>query len=427
MYLFLYMSKINLVAADMGYGHQRAAYPLLALSKQGTINLNDYEGISQSERTYWANTLKSYEKISYFKKIPLLGSLVFKAMDHFQKIQPFYPKRPLGEQTFQQKMFLREIKKGLGKGLIERLGKESEVLPFVTTFFVAAYCAEYYNYPGDIYCIVCDADISRAWAPIEPKKSKIKYLAPNERVRERLKMYGVSSGNIFVTGFPLPEENIATLKADLAKRLVSLDPLEAFRSSFSPLLSGLDLPINAGRAFSLTFAVGGAGAQREIGGKILEKLAPAIRDGNMRLNLVAGSRGDVKEYFTSLANKESLVGNENLNILYHPKKMEYFRQFNECLRETDVLWTKPSELSFYSGLGLPILMSEPVGSQEEFNREWLLAIGAGMESDDPKFVNEWLLDWRRDGRLARAAMNAYLLAPHSGTESIAQIFNDDAL
>ena len=98
--------------------------------------------------------------------------------------------------------------------------------------------------------------------------------------------------------------------------------------------------------------------------------------------------------------------------------MEYFRLFNLCLRNTDVLWTKPSELSFYAGLGLPIIISDPVGSQEVCNRDWLLSIGAGLDSLDPEFVDEWLPDWRCDGRLARAALNAYLNAPHSGLVNI---------
>ncbi len=49
------------------------------------------------------------------------------------------------------------------------------------------------------------------------------------------------------------------------------------------------------------------------------------------------------------------------------------------LRTTDILWTKPSELSFYTALGLPIIMTPPLGSQEEFNRKWLLTIASGTD------------------------------------------------
>lgn len=409
--------KFHLIAADMGYGHQRAAYPLLKLSREGIINLNDYSEIDNWEKAYWKNSQKSYEKISYFKRIPLLGELVFRAMDYFQRIEDFYPRRDLSTQTLQQKIFFKAVKKGVGKKLIQNLNKEP--LPFVTTFFVAAYCAEYYNYRGPIYCIVCDADISRAWAPINPKSSKINYLCPNLRVAERLKQYGVDKDNIKVTGFPLPLENIGQddifLKEDLARRLISLDPLGIFKKRYQGVLENIFLNMNqANKLITLTFAVGGAGAQREIGSIILKRLQAHVRENRVRLNLIAGNRQDVNEYFQKTVSELGLENSDNVKIIYHPQKMEYFRLFNLCLRETDILWTKPSELSFYAGLGLPIIMSEPVGAQETFNREWLISICAGLDSLNPAFVDEWLFDWLQDGRLARASLNAYLNAGHDG-------------
>ena len=97
--------KINLIAADMGYGHQRAAYPLSDLAAGEILNLNNYEGIPVWEKEYWIGHLKSYEKISRFKKIPLLGPVVFSIMDYFQRIRPLYPFRDLSRSTFQQKYF----------------------------------------------------------------------------------------------------------------------------------------------------------------------------------------------------------------------------------------------------------------------------------------------------------------------------------
>jgi hypothetical protein len=415
--------KIHLVAADMGYGHQRAIYPLIKYSLDGPINLNDYSEIEDWEKKYWVNNKKAYEKISYFKKIPFLGDWIFKAMDYFQRIDKFYPNRDLSAQTLQQKMFFKAVKKGVGKKLIEKLNKNP--IPLVTSFFVAAYAAEYYQYKGDIYCIVCDSDISRAWAPINPKESKIKYFAPNSRVKSRLIMYGVRESNIIITGFPLPLENIddndCKLVNSVVRRLRKLDPNKVIDKGLlsknvedSISLTQSKIPI------IITFAVGGAGAQREIAAIITEKLKDNINNGKIKLNLVAGSRMDVYNYFESFLKKLNLQNNSNIEIIYHPQKMEYFRLFNLCLIDTDILWTKPSELSFYSGLGLPIIISDPLGSQEVFNREWLLSIGAGFDSPDPVYVNEWLPDWINDGRLAKASLNAYLYAGHQGTQKISE-------
>jgi hypothetical protein len=420
--------KINLVAADMGYGHQRAAYPLLDLSAGEIITINNYEGIPDWEKKYWVDNLRSYEKISQFKKVPILGFLVFKAMDSFQKIKKFYPFRNLSNQTLQQKFYLRSIKAGLGKNLIEKLS--SSGLPYLTTFFVADYAAEYFNYQGDIYCVVCDSDVSRAWAPLDPKNSRTKFLLPSDKVKERFLMYGVQPENIIVTGFPLPKENIGEakeiLEADLARRVKALDPNGEYQEHYIALLNKVlpDFSQTKREPVTLTFAVGGAGAQKEIGGVILKKLLTRIKAGEIKLNLVAGNREEVKDYFDEQLKQNNLTAADGVKIIFAPDKLDYFKKFNLCLRDTDILWTKPSELSFYCALGLPIIMANPVGSQEDFNREWLMSVGAGVDGFAPEYVNEWLPDLLESGRLARAAMDGFLNAEQMGTYNIEKIIND---
>ncbi|MFZ2310104.1 MAG: hypothetical protein WAW11_01005 [Patescibacteria group bacterium] len=418
--------KINLVAADMGYGHQRAAYPLMDIALDNTIvTINNYDGVPDWEKKYWINSLKSYEQISRLKKIPLLGDLIFWVMDAFQKIQPFYPYRDLSQPTVQEKFFYRVVRKGLGKDLVEKLSKNN--LPFLTTFFVAAYFAEYHNFPGQIYCVICDTDASRAWANLNSKETKVIYLLPSEKVRERFLMYGVKPQNLLVTGFPLPKENIGEhqeiLKKDLAVRLRRLDPRANYHERYSSLINNyLPEEIIVNRPLTITYAVGGAGAQKEFGLIILEKLKDKILSGEIAINLVAGNRPEIKSYFENGISELKLELN-NVKVIFAEDKISYFKKFNEVLRVTDILWTKPSELSFYCGLGLPIIMSEPVGSQEDFNREWLINIGAGIDANNPEYVNEWLPDLLESGRLARAAMDGFLNAETMGSYNIDKLFN----
>ncbi len=420
------IAKINLVAADMGYGHQRAAYPLMDIALDNKIiSINSYEDIPLWEKKYWENSLKSYEKISRLKKIPVLGKIVFEIMDAFQKIAPFYPARDLSEPTIQEKFFYRIVKKGLGKDLIEKLNNTK--LPFLTTFFVAAYFAEAQNYQGDIYCVICDTDASRAWANLDSDDTRVIYLLPSEKVRERFMMYGVPEKNLIVTGFPLPKENIGEdkeiLKSDLAIRLRLLDSKGAYFEKYSSLIKNY-LPEKAvTRPLTITYAVGGAGAQKEIGLIILRNLKDKILAGNLAVNLVAGNRPEIKEYFEEGIYNLGLDTNTNVKIIFDADKVNYFRKFNQALRSTDILWTKPSELSFYCALGLPIIMSQPVGSQEDFNHEWLINLGAGIDSYDPEHVEEWLPDLLESGRLARAAMDGFLNAEAMGTYNIEKIFN----
>lgn len=427
--------KMHVISTDMGYGHQRAAYPFMDSAYHGIITANHYQGISHWEQKAWSRGRRWYELISRFKNLPILGEAAFAVMDYMQRIKPFYPRRDLSKQSQQLKYFYQQIKKGLGKSLIEQLNNDWPVgakgpLPFLTTFFAPAYFAEYHGYKGRIYCIVCDADVARAWAPMNPATSKINYLVPNRRVKDRLQLYGVKPGKIFVTGFPLPKENIGGLsqkivRADLAERLVNLDPRGVYRHKYAKLIEDYLCPVKdlqkPKRPLTITFAVGGAGAQRDIGVMLLRRLQKHLKANQLGLNLIAGTRNDVYLYYQSTIRQYQLDKCDNLKIIYDEDKMTYFKIFNKVLRQTDILWTKPSELIFYSSLGLPIIMAEPVGSQEEYNRGWLLAIGSGVDSQDPLYVDEWLFDWLDSGWLAEAAMEGFLDAPRLGTYNIENI------
>lgn len=112
---------------------------------------------------------------------------------------------------------------------------------------------------------------------------------------------------------------------------------------------------------------------------------------------------------------------KSIEIIYNEDRNKYFAEFNKALLKTDILWTKPSELSFYAGLGVPIIMAPPIGSQEEFNQNWLRNVGAGIPQRDPRYCDQWLDDILRSGWLARAAVNGYTNAPKRGAYRIKEI------
>jgi len=222
----------------------------------------------------------------------------------------------------------------------------------VTSFFSIAFFADYHKYKGDIYCLCTDTDIARAWVPLDPKKTKIFYFAPTARVRERLKEYGVPAKQILFTGFPLPKENMGTdgkrLKKDVANRICHLDPTGRYQHKYERTLKrhlGRDYTKHCTkRPLTITFAVGGAGAQRDIGVTIGKSLLPLIKKGKVRLNLVAGTRQDVYRYYEKQLPEicKDNVCQRNVHIVYANSKHEYFAEFNKVLRETDVLWTTVS-------------------------------------------------------------------------------------
>ncbi len=412
--------KFWVVTVDMGYGHQRTSYPLRNFAYKGIISANNYKGIPRKDKKIWDKSRSFYEFVSRLKRIPLLGWLAFWLFDRFQRILSYYPKRDLSAPNIQLKQIFKMIKKGWGRHFVEKI--KEKPLPLVTTFFIPAFMAEAHGYPGDIYCIICDADIARTWVSPNPSKSRIKYFAPTNWVAGRLKLYGVKEENIFLTGYPLPLENIGTekmeiLKKDLGYRLLNLDPQGIYARQYAPMVKEHfpEFPQKSDHPLTLMFAVGGAGTQKEIGAKIVKSLEKDIKSGRIRVILVAGMRKKVKEYF------EEKTKGLPVRIIYREKIEEYFDEFNSALRKTDILWTKPSELSFYSSLGLPIIIAPPVGSQEHFNKRWLLSAGSGTLQEKPKYAHQWLFDLVKSSRFAEAAMDGFIENGKIGTLNIKKI------
>ncbi len=430
------------VAVNMGYGHQRTAYPLRKFacspqfgetkfgraSGEKIINANDYQGIPKKDKKIWGASRAFYEFISKFKRVPLVGEPIFSLYDKFQNIPSYYPKRDLSKPTFSLKRIYSTIKKGWGRDLISKLKNNN--LPLITTFFIPAFMAEIFNYPADIFCVICDADISRAWAPLEPAKSRIKYLTPNSWVANRLKFYGVREENIFLTGYPLPIKNIGTeemdiLKKDLSSRILNLDPTGKYRRQYKSLLEEKvgPLPESSDHLLTIMFSIGGAGAQKKIVVRYVQNLAEKIREEKIKVILSAGIRKEVEEYFLEEIKKLKLEGflGRNIEVVFEKEIGNYFSFFNQELRKTDILWTKPSELSFYSGLGIPIIMAPSIGSQEDFNRKWLRSLGAGIPQENPKYANQWIFDYLASGRFAETAIQGFIKVEKLGVYNIEKI------
>ena len=429
------MGNAWVISVNMGYGHQRTAYPLKNLAFEGkVINANDYVGIAKNDRRIWEGTRKGYEFISNFYRTPLIGKAVFAIFDKFQKILRFYPRRDLSKPNFQLRQTLFQIKRGWGKDLIEKLKVENKKLknnlPLISTFFTPAFMAEFFDYPGEIFCVICDTDISRTWVSLNPKKSKIKYFAPTSWVVGRLKLYGVKEENIFYTGYPLPLENIGDekmeiLKKDLENRIFNLDPQRQYSKKYKVLINEYfgRLPEKPTHPLTLMFAVGGAGAQKDIGVKIVKSLIKELKKNKIKVILVAGIRRKVKDYFEENIKEMGLEKNKNIEIIFDENIENYFQKFNLALRTTDILWTKPSEISFYTALGLPIIIAPPLGSQEEFNKKWLLKLGSGIPQENPNYTNQWLFDFLESGRFAEFAMQGFIEGEKFGTLNIGKIIS----
>jgi hypothetical protein len=417
------MDQAWVVAVDMGYGHQRAAYPFRDIAYEGIITANTGAMVDPAERKRWLALQHTYEGISRVNKVPVIGPWLWRTYDRLQAISPHYPFRDLSKPSFGSMRLDRLLSRGFGSSVVKSTAARAD-LPLITTFFAIALAADYQG-RSDVFCVVTDTDVNRIWAAKVPAKGRINYLAPTPLTRQRLMKYGVPAERIYFTGFPLPQENVASAAADLRRRIQVLDARGAFRRGYGRMIDVELGPAPPGETqpLSITFAVGGAGAQSELARDILFGLADSLRDGRMRLNLVAGVRGEVAEYFRRIIGElglEAEVGT-SIHVLLAPDKDEYFARFNQLLHQTDVLWTKPSELCFYPALGIPLIMSAPLGAHEERNLETVLRVGAGQTQEDPRAAAEWLTDWVNSGLLALKAFQGYFHMPRMGTENIKRL------
>jgi hypothetical protein len=310
----------------------------------------------------------------------------------------------------------------LGRSLVAYLQQHAGIL--LTTFYSPAVFADYHGH-DEIYCVVTDTDINRVWAPFQPAQSRIRYFAPSGRVVRRLRSYGVQKEQVELTGYPLSHEllggpGLPVLRANLRRRLARLDPEGVFRLEYGAELDALEIDERQEGPPRLVFAVGGAGAQSDMPTLFLPSLRPLLQNNQLRLTLVAGTRPAVRDLFHAQLARAGLDRDlpEPVEVLFADDVDSYLAAFDVLMARTDILWTKPSELTFYGGLGIALVLAPPVGRHEKFNRQWARENGAALKQRDPRVAGDWLRDWLKEGTLAAAAWSGHERLPSRGLYKI---------
>jgi len=402
----------------MGYGHLRPARSIATMLGCPVLHADQPPLADAEERDRWATTRGFYETMSRISATPWIGKPFQAILNAATSIPPLHPFRDLSARNVGVRLIEHSARKGLGRTMVAHLQEHDSSL--VTTFYSPALLADFHGYDR-IYCIVTDSDVNRVLAPIEPSQSKIRYLAPSGRVVRRLRSYGVSKDQVELTGFPLPHSllggsQLSELRANLLPRLVRLDQNGVFRHQFAQEIESLGPLLPAQGPPHLAFAVGGAGAQAAMSATFLPSLAELLTSERLRLTLVAGTKEEVRDLFLEHVERAGL-GNElgrSVDVLYEPNLDAYFDRFDAMLKHVDILWTKPSELTFYGALGIAMVFAEPIGVQEVYNQRWALENGAGLRQRALSVTSEWLTEWLSDGTLAAAAWAGHKRLPCRG-------------
>ena len=417
-----------ILAVEMGYGHLRPAYALAEAFKTEVTRMDAPPIAGSIEAAIWKAVRTAYHGLSRACDWPGLGPAAKRMLGYVTRIealQSLSPGQPANLSTH------------LADGLAGRvIGKRFRDIaswagkPVIATYPVAAFAAR--CVPGArIFCLVTDTDLNRAWAPVNTAEAEIVYFAPVEQVAKRLRSFGVPDHKIHITGFPLPPELVGGADAALARRLRQLDPNSNLRQPEfhdPPAVNKRPGARSSGRPISLAFAIGGAGAQTSQVAKILNSLQSKVLNGDLKLTLIAGIRPKVASILFEMVRCVGLgccIG-RGIHILLAKDLDDYFHTFNECLADTDVLWTKPSELVFYASLGLPLLLADPVGGQEHANRKWLLSVEGGLDAGDPTQFDGRIANLLDTGELCRIAQNAYSKLKRNGSDRIIEVMDEYA-
>jgi hypothetical protein len=405
-------SKTPVIAAlDMGYGHLRAASALAAASGATLVEVDRPPVASPREAAAWLRARRWYERLSraadawYAPGARVLLDLVTGI--------PATTADAEGA-NLAVRALARSIRDGLGAGLADHLRASGD--PLLATFYAPAVAADAHG-AERVHLVLTDSDVHRVWVPADARRSRITYLAPTETAAARVRSYGVAPERVRVTGFPLPPglADDESRRRLFARRIVRLDPTGVFRAARREELRAVlgEVPEGPADPPTIVFAVGGAGAQVDTGRVLLSALREPLARGALRLVLVAGTRPLVAARFERWLGAARL--GDAATILFERDFVSYCRRFDETLATADALWTKPSELTFFGALGLPLLLAPPLGVHERRNRAWALELGAAVDASAARRTAVRLASLVADGTLAQVAWNGFRRMPHDGT------------
>lgn len=421
-------APVCLTAVSMGYGHLR---PAAALSEElGTpMRRADASPLADArDRDTLGRMNEVMGWLSRGAELPFVGDLSRRLLDEITAIPRLRARGRLAAPNSAARHLRGLIDRGFGRDLVAHLARTGERL--LSTFYAQALIADAAGL-SDVTCVVTDAEVNRVWVAHDPGRSRVRYCVPLRRTARRMLSYGVAPERLHVTGFPLPPRllggrDLPTLRRDLGARLHRLDPSGAFRreapADARAVLDAAHGP-DAVAPLRVAFAVGGAGAQAGLAIRLLRALRTPLERGEVHLTIVAGTRrktaARLHEAIAAHAPAAARAG--GVAVLYDPTFEGYLRRFEACLAATDVLFTKPSEMTFFGALGLPLALTTPLGFHEGINGRLARRKGFGLDAPHAHDAARWLLDRRADGSLARAAWAGYARMPKHGTYLVADL------
>lgn len=383
----------------MGFGHLRAAHNIAGYSHSPIVRVDREPNVRAMDRFVWNGTQRIHTYAS--RDAESRNRLLYDWFENLMRLPDDHRAPTLTETRF---VFLLN-KLGVGEKFFRSLDPGYPTL--VHTFYLHALLSVYRHYPGRSYLLLCDVEFHRVWVPLDPRERSLEYLVPAPQSADRLMSYGVPHEQIHVTGFPLPvvstgQRDLAILESNLEIRRRRLR-----RDSTVPM--------------TIMFPFSGAGAYSNVLAELVKSLLDHLREGSVRLIVACGNNQHALRSAENIFMNYGLEESEFTEIMFDENLFTSFDRFDSALKSADLIITKPGELVFYAGLGIPMVFLPPIGGHEAKNREYLLenrcAVDMGVVSEFP----QWLEESRRSERLLELAEMGYRNLPKTGTFDIDEI------
>ncbi|MFO8021322.1 MAG: hypothetical protein R6U65_02560 [Perlabentimonas sp.] len=402
--------KILFISALMGLGHIRALRPLALRFNRNVLLLGQTKVSDSSDKKFWSKSLRIYEWFSNASQLPIIGRLLFWFLDIFLYIGPLKETTRGAKTSFSLFLLDYTIKRGICKE-IDNLNNPFNIL--VTSFYAPVSHMTRNRPQTPVVCQVCDTDLSRAWVPSSPNIGNVHYISTCKRSSYRLREYGVEASKIHLLGFPLPDELVGGDSQEIA--------INNYNRRYAKLNN--DSILNARTPLKIAYPIGGAGVMVDNGIKAAIGLKSLVVEGKIELVFVPSPNNSSVNKLNKFKDTH-FADCPNLIIANSTNLDGYFTLFNRILANTHILWTKPSELTFYSGLGIPIIMCPPLGAQERCNREWLLANEIGVDQLNPLKSKGWLVGMFYSGLLAQMARNGWECGRRTALYNVERLIED---
>ncbi len=353
----------------MGFGHYRISMAMASAAKKlgyvpYWLDLCSLEGTTCSKIIAKQNELYS------------LGSRISQKSRIFNKVVW----EPVNYDMFKQLSYNAVDQKNaeLMANAIKSLPKN---VPFIATHVWPAQAAVHAGFTNVVNAIPDNWPMALHYAEgsihtVQTPSAYLGYKALREMARRRLKP--MPDGSLYDVGHYVDDELTANIESDNAARIKR---------------------IKEGKARRYLLTVGGAGAQVDIFARIIARLMPKIKKNKAALFVNVGDHKNVweqlkqkipalsaaTEHFNDFAQTESFCAEAingevtGVHAFCNDDIFAAVYSTNLLMRATDVLITKPSELSFYP---VPKLMIKRVGGHERWGAIRAAEVGDGTYECD---------------------------------------------